>query len=68
MEEILQFVSMELYQQESKKMKNGEVKIIYEDSQRKIKLIKQGRSIYNIIINYGQTPIEEVAKKLLLQA
>lgn len=68
MGEVLQFVSMELYQQESKGMKSGQTKVIYQDEQRKIKLMKQGRSIYNIIVNYGNTPIEEIAKNLLVQA
>lgn len=68
MEEVLQFVSMELYRQESKGMKNGQTKVIYQDEQRKIKLMKQGRSIYNIIVNYGNIPIEEIAKNLLVQA
>lgn len=68
MSELLQFVSMELYQQESKGMKSGQTKVIYQDAERKIKLMKQGRSIYNIIVNYGNTPIEQVARNLLVQA
>lgn len=68
MGEVLQFVSMELYKQESKKLKNGQTKVIYQDTERKIQLIKRGRSIYNIIINYGNTSIEEIAKNLLVQA
>lgn len=68
MGEVLQFVSMELYNQESKKLKSGQTKVIYQDAERKIRLMKQGRSIYNIIVNYGNTPIEEIAKNLLVQA
>lgn len=68
MSEVLEFVSIELYNKESKKLKSGEIKIIYEDDKRRIKLMKQGKSIYNIIVNYGNTPIEEVARNLLVQA
>lgn len=68
MGEVLQFVSMELYKQKSKNLKSGQTKVIYEDTQIKIKLMKQGRKIYNIIINYGNIPIEEIAKNLLVQA
>lgn len=68
MEEIFRFISREEYDREAKQLKSGESKIIYEKDKRKIKIIKQGRSIYNIIVNYGNTPIEQVAKKLLVQA
>lgn len=68
MEEVLKYISKELYNEESKKLKSGQTKIIYQDEKRKVKLMKHGRSVYNIIVNYGNMPIEEVAKNLLVQA
>ena len=62
MEEVLKYVDLIYYQKKSKGLKNGESKEIYKDDNIKIKLIKRGNKIYNIIVNYGEKPIEEIAK------
>lgn len=68
MEEVLKYVSVDLYRQESSNLKNGQTKIIYQDTDRKIKLKKSGKRVFNIIVNYGTEPITDIAKSLLVQA
>lgn len=64
--EILKFISLEHYKKESKKLKDGENKTVYQDTQVKITLMKIGKKVYNIITEYGETPIEDIASNLLL--
>lgn len=68
MGEILKYVSLEQYQEEVKGLKSGQTKVIYSDTERKIKLKKQGRKVFNVIVNYGNIPIVDIAKNLLVQA
>lgn len=68
MGELLKYVSLEQYQKEVKDLKSGETRVIYSDTERKIKLKKQGRKVFNVIVNYGNIPIADIAKNLLVQA
>lgn len=68
MEEVLKYITLETYEREKKKLKNGESKVVYENDGVKIKLMKEGRKIYNVITKYGTTPIQDVVKNLLMQA
>lgn len=66
MEEVLLYVSKDVYENECINLLDGESKIIYLDEKTKIKLKKKGRKVLNIIVNYGEKPITEIAKNLLL--
>lgn len=66
MEEVLQYVSKDVYEEECTSLAEGDSKVIYRDNKTKIKLKKRGKRIFNIIINYGDKPITEVARNLLL--
>lgn len=68
MEEVFNFISKEEYERESKGLKSGQTKVVYQDSERKIKLMKQGRKVYNVIVNFGNIAITDIAKNLLVQA
>lgn len=68
MGEILKYITLDTYNEESNKLKSGQIKVVYEDLNIKIKLMKQGRQVYNIVVKYGTTPIEAIARNLLVQA
>lgn len=68
MGEVLKYITIETYEKEKNQLKSGETKVVYEDDEIKIKLMKQGRKVYNIIVNYGTTPIQNIAKNLMVQA
>lgn len=68
MEEVLKYITIGTYNKEKKNLKSGETKVIYKDDKVKIKIMKEGRKVYNIIVNYGTTPIQDIVKNLLLHA
>ena len=66
MNEILKYVSIETYEKEKKIIKDGETKVIYKNDKLKIKLMREGKKVYNIIIVYGTRPIQDIIKDMLL--
>ena len=66
MNEILKYVSIEKYEKEKKIIKDGETKVIYKNDKLKIKLMREGKKVYNIIIVYGTRPIQDIIKDMLL--
>lgn len=66
MEEVLLYVSKDVYDYECTSLIEGESKVIYKDDKTKIRLKKRGKKIFNIIVNYGDKPITEIARNLLL--
>lgn len=68
MEEVLKYITIDEYTKEKSTLRNGESKVVYEDHDIKLKLMKKGRKIYNIIVSYGTEDIEDIAKNLIGQA
>lgn len=68
LEKVLQYVSLDVYSNEKKILKNGEYKVIYNTEKVKIKIMKRGNKVYNIITNYGDIDIRDIAKELVVQA
>lgn len=68
LEKVLQYVSLDVYSNEKKILKNGEDKVIYDTEKVKIKIMKRGNKVYNIITNYGDIDIRDIAKELVVQA
>lgn len=68
MNEVLKYITMEQYEAEAKTLKDGETRIIYREKKIKIKLMKRGKKIYKILIEYGNIPIDDIARKLMVQA
>lgn len=68
LEKVLQYVSLDVYSNEKKILKNGEDKVIYNTEKVKIKIMKRGNKVYNIITNYGDIDIRDIAKELVVQA
>ena len=66
MDSIFKYVSTEYYAQQVKDLKSGETKVIYESKNLKIKLRKSARKVYAIFVSYGDIPISEIAKNLVL--
>lgn len=68
MNEVIKFISREKYEEECTSLKEGEWKVIYNSDEIKITLTKEGKKIRNIIVNYGNIPIQDTVKNLLIQA
>lgn len=68
LDKVLQYVPFDVYSNEKKILKNGEDKVIYDTEKVKIKIMKRGNKVYNIITNYGDIDIREIAKELVVQA
>lgn len=65
-EEILDYVSKEVYQKTYYQLKNGENKILYEDKKIRISLIKTKKRVFAVKTHYGDMPIEEVVRNMML--
>ncbi len=63
--DIYNFVEKEVVLKEKKSLKSGQTVIIYEDKQIKIKLMKRGRKVFTVIVNYGDESIENIARNLV---
>ena len=68
LEKVLNYVPFDVYSKEKNVLKNGEDKVIYDKEKVKIKIMKRGNKIYNIITNYGDIDIRDIAKELVVQA
>jgi hypothetical protein len=54
MEEIIKYIPIEMYINETKKLKSGQIKNIYSDTNIDIEIKKVGRKIYTFVNEYGE--------------
>lgn len=66
MNEVLKYITIETYKKEKKLIKDGETKVIYENDKLRIKLMREGKKVYNVIIRYGTRPIQDIVREILL--
>ena len=53
MEEIIKYISIEMYVNETKDLQSGQSKNIYSDTNIDIEIKKVGRRIYTFVNKYG---------------
>ena len=63
----MKYISIEAYEKEKKLIKDGETKVIYQNDKLKIKLMREGKKVYTIIVTYGTRPIQDIVKDMLLE-
>lgn len=64
MEEIIKYVTAEVYINETKDLKNGERKNIYSDMITDIEVEKVGRKIYTFVNKYGEGKLNDALNNL----
>lgn len=65
-EKIFKYVSREEYRRALKFLKTGESKVIYYDGHIKIRIIKLERKVYTLISEYGNEPIDEIVRNMII--
>lgn len=64
--EVLKYVSREDYLEVYNSLKDKEYKILYQADKIRISLAKRGKRIFTVKTHYGNMPIEEVVKNMML--
>lgn len=64
MEEIIKYISIEDYVNETKALKSGQSKNIYTDIDIDIEIKKVGRKIYTFVNKYGEEKLSDVLNKV----
>lgn len=64
MDNILKYITEELFNEYKKNIKSGQTKTIYSDKTMDIEIKKVGRKIYTFINNYGEKKLNEVLNNI----
>lgn len=64
MEEIIKYISIEDYVNETKALKSGQSKNIYSDIDIDIEIKKVGRKIYTFVNKYGEEKLSDALNKV----
>lgn len=64
MEEIIKYISIEDYVNETKALKSGQSKNIYTDIDIDIEIKKVGRKIYTFVNKYGEEKLSDALNKV----
>lgn len=64
MDNILKYVSEELFNEYKKNLKTGQTKTIYSDESIDIEIQKVGRKIYTFINHYGNKKLNEALNNI----
>lgn len=64
MEEIIKYISIEDYVNETKALKSGQSKNIYTDIDLDIEIKKVGRKIYTFVNKYGEEKLSDALNKV----
>lgn len=64
MEEIIKYISIEDYVNETKSLKSGQSKKIYTDIDIDIEIKKVGRKIYTFVNKYGEEKLSDALNKV----
>lgn len=64
MEEIIKYISIEDYINETKGLKSGQIKNIYSDMNIDIEIKKVGRKIYTFVNKYGEEKLNNALNKV----
>lgn len=64
MEEIIKYIPIEMYINETQKLRSGQIKNIYSDKNIDIEIKKVGRKIYTFVNEYGQESLNSALNNI----